>query len=144
MFVSFQFDVKTEWNTLFHDLRVILTNQPLSTLHYRRYEDLYRAAYIPILVHKKGDDLYQQTKALVGEVLVTKVQPDVLALAMAFEPSAVHGLLDERLAGEDLMIVLKKSWREFRHSIAMACDVLMYMVSIFDLQLNRKGLTLFC
>jgi hypothetical protein len=135
-----RFSVETEFKTLFPDLRTIFTNQSISTLGY---ETLYRAAFRIIFSHKQGDRLYRQTKTLVGEVLVTKVQPDVLASATAFEASEVHGLLDARLAGEDLMIVLKKSWREFRPTVEMAYDVLFYMVSIFDLQFNRKGLTLF-
>lgn len=73
------------------------------------FEELYRAAYTLVL-HRKGDLLYEGVKDVVREHLVEKILSDVL-----------HSLNDRFLQ------VLNQVWMDHAISMLMIKDILMYM-----------------
>lgn len=94
------------------------------------FEELYRNAY-NLVLHKKGDMLYEGVKVVIREHLEDKVRKEVL------------GALNNQF-----LSVLNQEWSDHHTSMIMIRDILMYMDRIFVTQFNvdniyNVGLNLF-
>lgn len=94
------------------------------------FEELYRNAYTLVL-HKKGDTLYEGVKEVIREHLEEKIRIDVL-----------------NSLNNQFLQVLNQVWSDHQTSMMMIRDILMYMDRIYVQQCNvdnvyNVGLNLF-
>lgn len=94
------------------------------------FEELYRNAYTLVL-HKKGDTLYEGVREVIKEHLEDKIRVDVL--------DALNN---------NFLQVLNKAWNDHQTSMVMIRDILMYMDRVYVQQnkvdnIYNLGLNLF-
>ena len=95
------------------------------------FEQLYRCAY-RLVLKKEGERLYNKVSELERDWLKNHVLPKVVAVISTslYNKSGTNAdVTERRVAGERLLRELKTTWEDYRLSMNMTTDVLMYLVS---------------
>ena len=123
-------DFDTTWAILASSLREIHTKNASQL----SFEALYRNAY-KLVLKKQGEQLYSRVKDFEEAWLTTEVLPQVLEevsttlLAGNAGVSSTTTANEKRVAGEKMLVALKRAWEDHNLCMNMTSDILMYMVS---------------
>lgn len=135
-------DFDITWGILEGALREIHTKNA-SRLSF---EELYRNAY-KLVLKKKGEELYNRVSGLEEELLREHVRTKVVQM---ITPALVLGATGEQVGGqgqqqradgERFLRVLKDAYADHQLCMNMITDVLMYMVSFFNVSYEPTDMT---